>query len=222
MAIAHNWLKSLLVARWNLRALVSYKLTEQMLPISRFWVSRKWLTRVVQRADNLGVIAGWLWVQWRINNLRWRGCADSQIYIYRSTRLAFLQQQEAARQKRSINRQLGNVAIGTASPNFAQFGSNTGGTGGMKMLVQLNGQIDIVNTNSGNLITGYNRGFIKSLQSMRLAMIFGVGSSGTERMRIDSSGRLLVGATMHLLTAMLVTPLFKPLAIILETSRVGA
>ena len=81
----------------------------------------------------------------------------------------------------------GNVGIGTSSPTNK---------------LSVNGSIDIgtaldINPTGGNpniLMRDSNtfRGYIESNSS---CMLFGTGPSATERMRIDSSGNLLVGKT---------------------------
>jgi len=85
----------------------------------------------------------------------------------------------------------GNVSIGTTSGSFSQFGSNTGGlavedVGGTNTGIKIGD-----GTNDNYLIAAGNGSFYQSHYGSG-HMIFGVGTSGTERMRIRSDGRMLV------------------------------
>jgi hypothetical protein len=84
----------------------------------------------------------------------------------------------------------GNVGIGTSSPAFGGFGSNTGG-------------IQITNANNAALkLNGNAGGDFYFVSGTAQNWIYGTGAipmsfatNGSERMRIDSSGNVLVGKT---------------------------
>ena len=84
----------------------------------------------------------------------------------------------------------GNMGLGSNSPNFSSFGSNTGGI-----------EISDVNTNNALLVqSGSNEFFFAN--SSTTNYIWGsdaanliIGTNSTERFRIDSSGRILVNTT---------------------------
>lgn len=89
----------------------------------------------------------------------------------------------------------GNVGIGTTAIDFGAFGSNTGGVA-IEDIGGTNTGLKIGDGSNDNyLIAAGNGSFYQSHYGSG-SMIFGVGNgTGTERMRIDSSGRVLVGTT---------------------------
>ncbi len=89
----------------------------------------------------------------------------------------------------------GNVGIGTTAIDFGDFGSNTGGVA-IEDIGGTNTGLKIGDGSNDNyLIAAGNGNFYQSHYGPG-SIIFGVGNgTGTERMRIDSSGRLLVGTS---------------------------
>ena len=90
----------------------------------------------------------------------------------------------------------GNVGIGASAVSFSEFGSNTGGfavqnVGGSNTGIKIGD-----GTNDNYLVAAGNGNFYNSHYGSG-SMIFGVGTSGTERMRIDDAGRLLVGTNTN-------------------------
>ena len=85
----------------------------------------------------------------------------------------------------------GKLGIGTTSPTFSTFGSNTGGieisdvgSSANALLVQSgSNEFFFANTSSANYIYGADNAPLI------------ISTNGSERMRIDSSGRLLLGTT---------------------------
>ena len=77
----------------------------------------------------------------------------------------------------------------------ATFGNSTGGgsgTGGMQF-TSTNGQLDLINTNSGSLITGYNRGSTSQVFTVKAdgKMLLGTtteGKSGADEFTVATSG----------------------------------
>ncbi len=87
----------------------------------------------------------------------------------------------------------GNLGIGTTSVDFNDFGSNTGGVAIEDIGVSNTGLKIGEGSNDNYLIAAGNGSFYQSHYGSG-SMIFGVGNgTGAEQMRIDSSGRLLVG-----------------------------
>jgi hypothetical protein len=89
----------------------------------------------------------------------------------------------------------GNVGIGTSSVDFSDFGSNTGGVA-IQDIGSTNTGLKIGDGSNDNYLVAAGNGSFYQNHYGSGSMIFGVGNgTGTERMRIDSSGRLLVGTS---------------------------
>ena len=85
----------------------------------------------------------------------------------------------------------GSAGIGTTSPSFSTFGSNTGGIH-IKDVGSSNSGIKIEQgSNHLHLITSGSRNFIHSGSNIPLAF----STNGSERLRIDSSGRVGIGTS---------------------------
>jgi hypothetical protein len=92
---------------------------------------------------------------------------------------------------------LGNVGIGTSSVDFSDFGSNTGGVA-IQDIGGTNTGLKIGDGSNDNYLVAAGNGSFYQNHYGSGSMIFGVGNgTGTERMRIDSSGRLLVGTSSY-------------------------
>ena len=104
----------------------------------------------------------------------------------------------------------GNVGIGTASPSYkldvsGQVRASSGSTasaliatstnaGGTALNVQNSGTVNML-IGGYNSIVGSGNATDVMLSAVQGVLAFGNGASSTERMRIDSSGNLLVGTT---------------------------
>ena len=89
----------------------------------------------------------------------------------------------------------GNVGIGTSSMDFSDFGSNTGGIA-IQDIGATNTGLKIGDGSTTTYLIAAGNGNCYQSHYGSGSMIFGVGNgTGTERLRIDSSGRLLVGTS---------------------------
>ena len=88
----------------------------------------------------------------------------------------------------------GNMGLGTNNPSFSQFGSNTGGLA-VEDVGTSNTGIKIGDGSNDNYLVAAGNGSFYLSHYGSGSMIFGAGSSGDERLRIDSSGRLLINHT---------------------------
>ena len=88
----------------------------------------------------------------------------------------------------------GNCGIGASSPSFSQFGSGTGGLA-VEDIGASNTALKIGDgANDNYLVAASNGSFYQSHYGSG-SMIFGVGSTGDERMRISSDGNVGINAT---------------------------
>jgi len=85
----------------------------------------------------------------------------------------------------------GGVGIGTSSADFSNFGSNTGGAA-IQDIGGTNTGLKIGDGSNHNYFVAAGNGSFYQSHYGSGSMIFGVGASGTERMRINNAGKLIL------------------------------
>ena len=120
------------------------------------------------------------------NYIRFAGAVTTDLYYGRAVNSdAFVWGKVGGAESMRIDSS-GNVGIGTASPAYKTVISNAGAEGFEVGVGYISGK---------NLYQSYNRATSAYVQADNSALLYTWSTSGTERMRIDSVGDVLIGQT---------------------------